>query len=481
MATRIEHDSLGEKQIQADKYYGVQTLRAIENFSITDVPMARYPNLIKALAAIKQAAALANFELGALTKEQLDAIAAACKEVFAGKLDNQFPVDMIQGGAGTSANMNANEVIANRGLELMGHKKGEYQFLHPNDHINEAQSTNDVYPTAAKIAIIWSSEKTIKALEKLRDGFLAKAEEFKHVIKMGRTQLQDAVPMTLGQEFKAFAATIDADLKYLREELKQCYEINMGATAIGTGINTSPTYSKLISEHLTSITGLPLFEAKDLIEATSSASGFIAVSSALRRIAIKLTKICNDLRLLSSGPRAGLRDINLPPMQPGSSIMPGKVNPVIPEVVNQVCFQVIGFDLAVTLAASAGQMQLNAFEPVMLYDILESMSLLARGCITLQDRCVSGITANVEFCKKVVYNSAGLATAFAPYIGYEKAAKIAKQVQNSDKTVYEVVKEAKLLTEEEINIILSPEFMTSPQAKVRVEEKMREKKGLNND
>jgi aspartate ammonia-lyase len=478
MSFRTEHDSLGEKQIQADKYYGVQTLRAIENFSITDVPMAHYPNLIKALAAIKQAAALANFELGVLTQEQVDAIVAACQEIYAGKLDDQFPVDMIQGGAGTSANMNINEVIANRGLELMGHKKGEYQFLHPNDHVNEAQSTNDVYPTAAKIAIVWSSSDTIKALEKLRDGFLAKAQEFSKVIKMGRTQLQDAVPMTLGQEFKAFAATLDADLKYLHKELEQCFEINMGATAIGTGINTLPSYSKLISQHLASITKLPLFEAYDLIEATSSASGFIAVSSALKRIAVKMTKICNDLRLLSSGPRAGLRDINLPAMQPGSSIMPGKVNPVIPEVVNQVCFQVIGFDLAVTLAASAGQMQLNAFEPLMLYDILESMSLLTRGAVTLQERCVSGITANVETCKKVVYNSAGLATAFAPYIGYEKAAKIAKQVQNSDKTVYEVVKEMNLLSEEEINILLSPEFMTSPQAKLDVEAKMFEKKGV---
>lgn len=476
MSTRIEHDSLGEKNIPSDKYYGVQTLRAIENFEITGVTMSDYPTLIKALAAIKQAAALTNFELGSLSKEQVDAIVTACQEIYTGKLADQFPVDMIQGGAGTSANMNINEVVANRGLELMGHKKGEYNFLHPNDHVNEAQSTNDVYPTAAKIAIFWSSANTIKALEQLRDGFLAKADEFKNCIKMGRTQLQDAVPMTLGQEFKAFAATLDADLKYLRKELEQCYEINMGATAIGTGINTLPTYSRLISKHLATITGLPLFEAHDLIEATSSASAFIAVSSALKRIATKLTKICNDLRLLSSGPRAGLRDINLPAMQPGSSIMPGKVNPVIPEVVNQICFQIIGYDLAVTLAASAGQMQLNAFEPIMLYDILESMSLLERGCITLQERCVKGITANADYLKKVVYNSAGLATAFAPYIGYEKAAKIAKIVQGSDKTVYEVVKEFGLLTEEEINTILSPQFMTSPQAKIDVAAKIQEKK-----
>ncbi|MFZ4772598.1 MAG: aspartate ammonia-lyase [Chlamydiia bacterium] len=473
---RVEHDSLGEKEIPNDKYYGIQTLRACENFSITGIAMSSFPHLIKALATVKQAAAKSNHELGLLSNEQAVAIFAACKEVYAGKFDSHFPIDMIQGGAGTSANMNANEVITNRALELMGYKKGEYQHLHPNDHVNASQSTNDVYPTAAKIAIIWSSEQLIEALKQLRNGFLAKAQEFKDIIKMGRTQLQDAVPMTLGQEFQAFADTLDSELQELQNGFKHCYQINMGATAIGTGINTLPGYAQSVNKQLAEITKIELIEASNLIEATSSTSGFVAVSSALKGCAIKLTKICNDLRLLSSGPKAGLGDIQLPAMQPGSTIMPGKVNPVIPEVVNQICFQVIGFDLTITLAAQAGQMQLNAFEPIMLYDILEGIKLLSRGSILLQEKCINGITADKEHLEKVVYNSSGLATALAPFIGYEEAAKIAKLVQNSDRTVHDLLKDSKLLSKQQIDMILSPEFLTKPQPKLETEVKKKGEK-----
>ena len=469
MQYRIEKDSLGERKIPDEKYYGVQTDRAIDNFKITGLAMSTRPKLVRALAAVKQAAAMANFELGLLKSDVAEAIIKASQEVYVGKFYDEFPVDLIQGGAGTSANMNANEVICNRALEIWGHKKGEYDYIHPNNHINLSQSTNDVYPTAAKIAIAWFSDDIISAIELLRDAFFAKAIEFKDVIKMGRTQLQDAVPMTLGQEFHAFGVAIDEDIKYLKESLILCYIINMGATAIGTGINTLPGYSDSVCKHLRKITGLPLTNAEDLVEATSDTGAFVSVSSVLKRIAIKLNKVCNDLRLLSSGPKAGLGDINLPAMQPGSSIMPAKVNPVIPEVVNQICFLVIGYDLATTMAASGGQLQLNAFEPVMVYNILESIVLLQRGCNTLREKCVDGITANAEHCLNEVKHSAGLLTAFVNYIGYEAAAKIAKEVQKyPEKTVYELVKNSGLLTESEIMDILSPENMICPKSTLSI-------------
>lgn len=473
MKFRTERDSLGELRIPNDKFYGVQTQRAIENFKITGTAMSTRPKLVRALAAVKEAAATANMELGLLTPKVGRAIIKACQEVYAGKFYEHFPVDMIQGGAGTSANMNANEVISNRALEILGYKKGEYQHVHPNNHVNLSQSTNDVYPTAAKISIAWMSDDIVNAIESLRDAFFAKAEEFKDVIKMGRTQLQDAVPMTLGQEFRAFAILIGEDIAHLKTALELCYVNNMGATAIGTGINTLPAYADLVCQHLSRITKLPLCCATDLVKATSDTAAFVAVSSVLKQIAVKLTKICNDLRLLSSGPKAGLHDINLPAMQPGSSIMPGKVNPVIPEVVNQVCFQVMGYDLAIAMAASAGQMQLNAFEPLMVYDIFESIILLQRACNTLRDRCVVGITANAEHCADEVMRSAGLLTAFVPYIGYEAAAKIAKQVQTSDKTVYEIIKKSGLLSDKEIAAILAPANMISPQAELKIAAKVK--------
>jgi aspartate ammonia-lyase len=373
--------------------------------------------------------------------------------------------------------MNVNEVICNRALELSKHKKGAYQYIHPNNHINLSQSTNDVYPTAAKIAISWMSSEIIEAIEALRDAFFAKADEYKSAIKMGRTQLQDAVPMTIGQEFRAFGSLINEDIGHLKRMLELCYTINMGATAIGTGITAAPKYAKVVCAHLAKITKLPLTVAPDLIEATSDTGAFVSISSVLKRIAVKLTKICNDLRLLSSGPKAGLHDINLPAVQPGSSIMPGKVNPVIPEVVNQVCFQVIGYDLAITLAASAGQLQLNAFEPLMVYNTFEAITLLRRACYTLKEQCIDGITVNVEHCENEVKRSAGLLTAFTPYIGYEEAAKIAKQVQKSDKkTVYELIREAGLISDEGIAAILSLKNMTRPTSKLNFAVKKKDKK-----
>ncbi|MCK4609060.1 MAG: aspartate ammonia-lyase [Gammaproteobacteria bacterium] len=475
MKYRTEHDSLGERKIPSDKYYGTQTLRAIENFKITGNTMGSRPKFVHALAAIKQAAALTNMELGLLDSKKGNAIIEASKEVYEGKFNDEFPIDMIQGGAGTSANMNANEVICNRALEIMGHQKGEYEYLHPNNHVNLSQSTNDVYPTASKIAIVLSSVELIEGIEAIRDAFFTKSKEFKEIIKMGRTQLQDAVPMTMGQEFRAFGVSIDEDLVRLKEVLDLCNVINMGATAIGTGINTLPGYAEIVCSHLAEITGLPLTEAPDLVEATSDTGVFVSVSSILKRIAVKLTKICNDLRLLSSGPIAGFNDINLPAVQPGSSIMPGKVNPVIPEVVNQVCFQIIGYDTTITLAASAGQLQLNAFEPVIVYDLLESMTLFRRACLTLKENCVDGITANEEHCREEVLRSPGLITAFAPYIGYEESARIAKDVLKSGKTVYDYIKESGILDDKDIEIILSPKNMTSPHAKFDIIVKVREK------
>lgn len=475
MKYRTEYDSLGKKKVADTKYYGIQTRRAVENFKFSGVQMSKRPKFIRALAAIKQAAAMTNKELEVLEPEIADAIIQASQEIYGGQLLNQFPVDMIQGGAGTSANMNANEVIANRALEIMGLPKGAYQHVHPNNHVNLSQSTNDVYPTAAKLALIWMSDDMIPAIEQLRDAFFAKAEEFKDVIKMGRTQLQDAVPMTMGQEFKAYGVTINEDIERLREVQALCREINMGATAVGTGINTLPSYTELVCKYLSEVTGLELYEAPDLVEATSDTGVYVTFSSVLKRFAVKLTKICNDLRLLSSGPQAGFNDINLPAVQPGSSIMPGKVNPVIPEVINQICFQIMGYDMTITLAAQAGQLQLNAFEPIMVYDLCESITLLRRACTTLREKCIVGITANVEHCEREVLRSSGLLTAFVPYIGYEEAAKITKKVLHSDKTVYELIKESGLLDEKDIETILSPKNMTSPHAKFSIITKVRAK------
>ncbi|HEX8242854.1 MAG TPA: aspartate ammonia-lyase [Longimicrobium sp.] len=460
---RREHDLLGERALSVDLYYGVQTLRATENFPITGIPISQYPHLVNALAAVKEAAALANQELGLLPEEVADAIVRACREIHDGKLHEHFVVDVIQGGAGTSTNMNANEVIANRALELLGREKGDYRWVHPNDHVNLSQSTNDVYPTAMKIAGNWAIDDLISALGELCDAFRAKGTEFADVLKMGRTQLQDAVPMTLGQEFNAFAVTIGEDIDRLREAAALIREINMGATAIGTGINTEPRYAAVVCEKLSEVTGLSLSTAPDLIEATSDTGAFVQLSGVLKRVAVKLSKICNDLRLLSSGPRTGLNEINLPPMQPGSSIMPGKVNPVIPEVVNMVCFQVVGNDLTITMAAEAGQLQLNVFEPVIGFNLFQSIDMLVRGAVVLRERCIVGITANRERLREMVYHSIGLVTALVPYLGYERSAALAQEALATGRGVYDLVREKAWLSEEKLSEILTPEAMTHPR------------------
>jgi aspartate ammonia-lyase len=461
--TRMEHDLLGDRPVPAEAYYGVHTLRAMENFPITGTPISIYPDLIRALASIKQAAARANQELGLLDRERADVIVLACEEVRAGKLHEQFVVDVIQGGAGTSTNMNANEVIANRALELMGHKKGEYQYLHPNEHVNMSQSTNDVYPTALKVAGYFGIFRLVDAMAVLRRAFEVKAEEFKDVLKMGRTQLQDAVPMTLGQEFSTYAVMLGEDEERLKEAAMLVREINLGATAIGTGINAHPDYAGLVCRRLTEITGIPLLTAPNLVEATQDCGGFVQFSGVLKRVAVKLSKTCNDLRLLSSGPRAGLGEINLPPMQAGSSIMPGKVNPVIPEVVNQVAFEVIGNDVTVSFAAEAGQLQLNAFEPIIAHSLFKSVSHLHNACLTLAERCVKGITANREYLRKCVENSIGVVTALNPYIGYANATDVAQQALISGRSVYDVVLEKGLLTKAQLDEILQPEVLTRPR------------------
>lgn len=461
--TRREHDLLGERDVPYENYYGIQTLRAIENFNISGVPLSFYPTLIDALAMVKEAAAEANFELGLIDEKVKDAIVLACLEITHGKFHNHFVVDMIQGGAGTSTNMNANEVIANRALEIMGYEKGEYEHCHPNNHVNLSQSTNDAYPTAVKIAIINSNKKLVEVLQSLIESFRQKAEEFSQVIKMGRTQLQDAVPMTLGQEFEAYAVTLGEEIERLNQNARLFLEVNMGATAIGTGINSDPDYSPKVIAHLRRITGLDIVLASNLVEATQDTGAFVMYSSAVKRLAVKLSKICNDLRLLSSGPRTGINEINLPPMQPGSSIMPGKVNPVIPEVVNQIAFKVIGNDLSVTLAAEGGQLELNVFEPVIVQSIFESIEMLKNGMNTLKYRCVDGITANEERCRNMVYQSIGLVTALNPYLGYETSTQLAKEALLNNRGVYELVLEKKLLTREQLDQILAPENMIKPR------------------
>jgi aspartate ammonia-lyase len=461
---RKEHDLLGERTLSNDLFYGIQTLRATENFPITGIPISQYPYLVNALAAIKEGAARANQELGLLDAEVADAIARAATEIRQGRLHEQFVVDVVQGGAGTSTNMNANEVIANRALELLGRRRGEYDRVHPNNHVNLSQSTNDVYPTALKIAAVWSIQDLVQAMEALQAAFEAKGREFADVLKMGRTQLQDAVPMTLGQEFNAFAVTVGEDVERLREASALIREINMGATAIGTGINTHPRYALLVREHLARITGLELITAPDLVEATADTGAFVQLSGVLKRVAVKLSKICNDLRLLSSGPRTGLNEINLPPMQPGSSIMPGKVNPVIPEVVNQICFQVVGNDLTITMAAEAGQLQLNVFEPVIGFNLFQSVDMLTRGAVVLRERCVVGITANRERMLQMVHDSIGLVTALVPYIGYERSSQVAKEALQTGRGVYDLVREKGWLSQDRLDEMLSPEAMTRPRA-----------------
>lgn len=459
---RIESDLLGEINVPVDAYYGVQTQRAINNFHISGSKMSEFKDFVNAIAYVKIAAAKTNNELGLLSDELAKAIISASEEIISGKYHDQFPVDMIQGGAGTSVNMNANEVIANRALELMGHQKGEYQYCSPNDHVNLSQSTNDAYPTTVRLAVINMNKNLISHLEGLIQSFRNKGKEFSDVIKMGRTQLQDAVPMTLGQEFEAFAATLEEEVIRLNNNANLFLEINMGGTAIGTGLNAHPKYAKLCAENLAKITGHPFISAPNLVEATPDTGAYVIYSSALKRMAVKLSKICNDLRLLSSGPRAGLHEINLPPMQPGSSIMPGKVNPVIPEVVNQVCYKVIGNDLTVTFAAEAGQLQLNVMEPVLCQAIVENITFLERAMDALREKCVDGITANKEICYNMVKNSIGIVTALNPYIGYKNSTKIAKEALETGKSVYDLVLEHELMTKEKLDEVLDPKNMLSP-------------------
>jgi aspartate ammonia-lyase len=460
--TRKEHDLLGDRDVPFERYYGVQTLRATENFNISGVTLNFYPDLVNALAMVKMAAAKANHDLDLLSKPITDAIVQACNEIINGKLHTHFVVDMIQGGAGTSTNMNANEVIANRALAILGYEKGEYKYCHPNNHVNLSQSTNDAYPTSIKIALINSNKKLIEVLKVLIKALRQKADEFSDVIKMGRTQLQDAVPMTLGQSFEAYAVTFEEEVARLEENVSLFLEVNMGATAIGTGINAPHDYSEKCIHYLRNITGLDIKLAQNLVEATQDTGAFVMYSSAVKRLAVKLSKMCNDLRLLSSGPRAGLNEINLPPMQPGSSIMPGKVNPVIPEVVNQIAFKVIGNDFTVTLAAEAGQLELNVFEPVIVQSLFESIEMLKNGMETLVHKCIEGITANKEHCRQLVENSIGLVTALNPVLGYETSTALAKEALEKNRGVYELVLEKKLLSKDELDKILSPENMIKP-------------------
>ena len=456
---RVESDLLGELQVPEEAYYGVQTQRAINNYHISRKRMCDYPDYVVAIAYVKLAAVETNRQLGEISDEVADAMAQACRELIDGKMHENFVTDMVQGGAGTSVNMNANEVIANRACEIMGHKKGEFQYCSPNDHANCGQSTNDVYPTTIRLTLILLNKKLVASLSELIAAFRRKGEEFKHVIKMGRTQLQDAVPMTSGQEFNAFANTLEEEIANLNRNAALLHEINMGGTAIGTGLNAPKGYAQLCAQKLAALTGEEFVTAANLVEATPDTGSYVIYSSALKRMAVKLSKICNDLRLLSSGPRAGLNEINLPKMQPGSSIMPGKVNPVIPEVVNQVCFKVIGNDLTVTFAAEAGQLQLNVMEPVLCQCIIESIVFLERAIDTLRTKCIEGITANREVCLNMVKHSIGIVTALNPHIGYKNSSKIAKEALESGKSVYNLVLEHKLLSKEELDRILDPKNM----------------------
>jgi aspartate ammonia-lyase len=460
--TRIEHDLLGDREVPADVYYGVHTARALENFPISGVPISSHTDLVVALASVKQAAAETNQQLGLLDLDIAKAIIAACVEIRDGALHEQFVVDQIQGGAGTSTNMNANEVIANRALELLGHERGAYHVVHPLEHVNLGQSTNDVYPTALKVALGTASRSLERALRELVQHCAAKSLEFADMLKLGRTQLQDAVPMTLGQEFGAYAVTIGEDADRMSEASMLIAEINLGGTAIGTGLNAHPAYAALACDRLRHITGLPLTTAGNLVEATSDVGAFVQLSGVTKRAAVKLSKICNDLRLLSSGPQAGFGEINLPPVQAGSSIMPGKVNPVIPEVVNQVAFEVIGNDLTITMAAEAGQLQLNAFEPIIARALLSSLRHLTAAVNVLGERCIRGITANADHMRDAVLQSASIATALNPVLGYEAATALVAEAIATGASIPELVRRSALLDEVVLARVLSPENLCRP-------------------
>jgi len=461
---RIEHDLLGEKKIPAEAYYGVHTLRAMENFQISHSKISHNPLMVKALAKVKKACALANGELGTIDQKVAAAIVYACDEIIHNnRCLDQFPTDIYQGGAGTSVNMNANEVIANLALEHLGEPKGNYNVIHPNDHVNKCQSTNDAYPTAFRVALIEHVIEMVVVLENLKASFEYKAHEFRNILKMGRTQLQDAVPMSLGREFQAFATLLKEDIKILSNIKNILLEVNLGATAIGTGINTPAGFGELATEKLSQVTGYDYVVSEDLIEATSDCGAYVMISGSLKRTAVKVSKICNDLRLLSSGPRAGLKEINLPELQAGSSIMPAKVNPVIPEVVNQVCFKVIGNDVTVTMASEAGQLQLNVMEPVIASSLFESINLLKHACIALREKCVEGITANPEICLRNVMNSIGIVTFLDPLLGHEVCDQVGKICAQTGKSVSEVVLEKGLLTQAQLNEIFSTENMLNPK------------------
>jgi aspartate ammonia-lyase len=459
---RIEHDLLGDRAVPADAYYGIHTLRALENFPITGTAISIYSELVSALACVKQAAAIANSELGLIDERRATAIRLACEKIREGELHEEFVVDVIQGGAGTSSNMNANEVICNRALEILGHARGEYQHLHPLDHVNLSQSTNDVYPSAVKLALQFGIRRLLEEMVLLRKAFASKAAEFSDVLKVGRTQLQDAVPMTLGQEFSTYAVMLQEDEQRLAEAGNLIREINLGATAIGTGINAHPDYAPLVTQRLSELSGVSFIVSPNLIEATQDAGAFVQLSGVLKRIAVKLSKTCNDLRLLSSGPRAGLGEIVLPAVQAGSSIMPGKVNPVIPEVVNQIAFEVIGNDITVTMAAEAGQLQLNAFEPIIAHSLFKSLAHLAAGCRTLAERCVTGITANRERARRFLDESTALVTALNPILGYARSSEIAQEALRTGTKVYDLVLAKGLMSREQLDEVLKPEILTQP-------------------
>ncbi len=460
---RIEQDMLGERRIPAAAYWGAHTSRAVENFPVSGIPIGHFPDFVAALVIVKHAAAIANQRLGHLDADKAAAIINACERIAEGELHDQFVVDVIQGGAGTSTNMNTNEVVANAALEFMGHPKGAYQHLHPLDDVNMSQSTNDTYPTALRLAILMNCRTLIIALDSLCDSLRKKSKEFSDVLKIGRTQLQDAVPMTLGQEFEGFCVTLDEEIDRINNISQLFTEVNLGATAIGTGINSDPRYAACAVEALSQISRFDMKTSPHLIEATSDVGAFVLFSGLLKRVAVKLSKICNDLRLLSSGPRAGFGEINLPAVQAGSSIMPGKINPVIPEVVNQIAFQVIGDDLTVTMAAEAGQLQLNAMEPLIAYKILNSIHTLTSGMNILRAKCIDGITANRERCRELVMNSIGLITALIPTLGYEQACELAREADRTNKNVVELILEKGVATEEQLQLLLNPEALTRPQ------------------
>jgi aspartate ammonia-lyase len=460
---RTEKDLLGEKKIPDNAYYGVQTARALENFQISGVETNFYPDYVRAFAMVKLAAARANFEVGRMKKDRLDAIEKACKAVIDGKYHDQFLTDLYQGGAGTSANMNANEVLANIGLELTGHKKGEYKYLEPHDDLNMGQSTNDVYPTAIHVAILLHNDKVVKEAKALATAFHKKGDQYNTILKMGRTEGQDAVPMTVGQEFHAFGYQLDAAIEAMVNSEAYLYDENMGATAIGTGITASPGYAEKCAVQLAKITGKPMKLSPNLVAATTSMQGFVMYSSAVKNFAVTLSKISSDLIILATGPRTGLFEINLPALQPGSSIMPGKVNPVMPELMNQICYKIVGNDATVTIASRDGLLQLNAYEPVVAVAIFESQALLFKTMPLFRTNCIDGITVNEAILKRYMERSVGTVTALNPILGYEKTTELAKEALETNKGILELIREKKLLTEEQIKDFMDPKKMTSPQ------------------